>query len=101
MSLTEYHDPSGFGLTVNAREDGTLEAAYVRVSENQVARTEELIESVLLVDYDHDGNLVGIEILAPVKISQVIEIANRLEVKQRESFQNFVRSSAPPGLVHA
>jgi len=101
MPLTEYHDPTGFGLTVNAREDGTLEAAYLRLSDNQVVRTEELIESVLLVDYDHNGGLIGIEILAPVKISQIIEIASPLEAKQRESFQNFVRSSAPPGLVHA
>ena len=101
MAVSESRDPAGFGLTVNSREDGTSVAAYIRISGNQVARTEELIQSVLLVDFDHDGNLVGIEILAPVEISQVIEIADRLEAKQREAFQKFVRSSAPPGLVLA
>lgn len=98
--MSAYHNPTGFGLNVIAREDGTLEAAYVRISQNQLARTEELVESVLLLDYDHDNCLVGIEILAPVKVSQVEELASRLQESQRESFQNFVRSSAPPGLVH-
>ena len=99
--MSVYHEAPGLGLRVNAREDGTLEAAYIRISENQVDRTEELIESVLLLDYDHDGRVVGIEILAPVKVAQVVELANRLEESQRASFENFVRSSAPPGLVHA
>ncbi len=101
MSISEYHAPTGFGLTVHAREDGALEAAYVRISEKQVARTEELVDSALMLDYDRDGGLVGIEILAPVKMSQILEISNRLEPSQRESFEKFVRSSAPPGLVHA
>jgi uncharacterized protein YuzE len=98
---TAFHQPTGFGLSVQAREDGTLEAAYVRLSQQKVSRTEELIESVLLLDCDEDGSVVGIEILAPVNVSQVEELANRLDASQREAFLNFVRSSAPPGLIHA
>jgi uncharacterized protein YuzE len=90
---------TGFGLTVNAREDGTLEAAYLQISNNKVVRTEELVESVLLLDYDQNDHIAGIEILAPVKISQVMEIADRLELSHQDSFRNFVRSSAPPALL--
>jgi uncharacterized protein YuzE len=90
-----------FGLTVSAREDGTLEAAYVQLSKNQVARTEELIESVLLLDLDSRGAIVGIEILAPVSISVVMNLAKRLEEPQRKSFKKFLKASAPPALVHA
>jgi uncharacterized protein YuzE len=90
---------SGLGLRVSAREDGTLEAAYIQVSAGEAARTEELIPSVLLVDFDEQNNLIGIELLAPVKISQVLEVANRLSEPQRDAFNRFVRNYAPPALV--
>ena len=98
---TAFHQPTGFGLSVQAREDGSLEAAYVRLSQQKVSRTDELIESVLLLDFDEDGAVVGIEILAPVSVAQIEELASRLEASQRDAFLNFVRSSAPPGLMHA
>lgn len=90
---------SGLALSVSARDDGSLEAAYLRISDKQVASTEELVESVLLVDFDQGGRLVGIEILAPVKITQVLQLADRLEASQRSAFENFVRSSAPPAFL--
>lgn len=91
----------GFGLTVNARSDGSLEAAYLQISKGQVAHTEEIVESVLLLDFDHDENLLGIEILAPVSIEQVMEIAERLDSQKKSSFKNFVQSSVPPALVRS
>lgn len=100
MSVSEYNDPTGFAMSVSTRENGTLEAAYVRISQNQVARTEELVESVLLVDFDHNEDVAGIEILAPITVSQVVAVASRLDASQRTAFENFVRSSAPPGLVN-
>jgi uncharacterized protein YuzE len=99
MSTQARQNSPGFGLNVSARADGTLEAAYLRISENQVARTEELVESVLMVDFDRDGDPVGIEILAPVSFNQIMAIVGRLAAPQRQPFENFVRSSAPPGLV--
>ena len=42
----------------------SVEAAYVRLAHGEVERTEEIIESVLFVDYDSKGNAIGIEILA-------------------------------------
>lgn len=90
---------AGLAVSVSARDDGSLEAAYLRISDKQAARTKELNESVLLVDFDQDGRLVGIEILAPVKIAQVLELANQLEASKRQAFENFVRSSAPPAFL--
>jgi uncharacterized protein YuzE len=98
---TASHQSTGFGLSVQAREDGSLEAAYVRLSQRQVARTEELIESSLLLDFDDDGALVGIEVLAPVNVTEVEGLASRLDASQRNAFVNFVRSSAPPGLMRS
>jgi len=89
------------GLTVHARTDGSLEAAYLRLSKNPVIRTEEVVESALLLDFDDHDKVVGVEILAPVRLDQVLQLAGRLDADSQSSFLNFVRSSAPPALVTA
>ncbi len=99
MAMSIEPASSGFGLTVSAREDGSLRVAYVQISANQVARTEELVESTLLIDVDHDGKAVGIEILAPVRMDEILGLAERLDVSQREAFKNFIAGSVPPALV--
>jgi uncharacterized protein YuzE len=86
-------------LSVTARGDGSLEVAYLQLSEAKVSRTQELIESVLLIDLDSNDHLVGIEILAPIEIGEVIGLAEMLEESQREAFTQFVRAFTPPGLV--
>jgi uncharacterized protein YuzE len=86
----------GFELSVNARNDGTLEAAYIQVSRASVARTREIVEDVLLADYDSRGRLVGIEILAPVKLSYLTKLVDR---SRRAPFRRFVATSAPRDLI--
>jgi hypothetical protein len=86
-------------LSINARPDGTLEAAYVQVSEKAVASTRELIRSVLVVDFDADGELVGVEFLAPVKVADVEKIAKSLESPQRDSFETFIHKYIPSALM--
>lgn len=41
-------------------------AYYERLSNKPVATTKEIIPDTLLVDYDADGEPVGIEIIAPI-----------------------------------
>lgn len=60
--------PVGFEVSMSARDDGTIEAMYVLISDKSVAETRELDEDILLGDYDDKGELVGIEILAPVSL---------------------------------
>lgn len=93
--------PNGIKLSITAREDGTLDAAYVAVSQEKVARSEEIIESVLILDFDSAGGLVGVEILAPVKISDVHQVAKMLEGPTRESFNRFMDTYAPASIVTA
>jgi uncharacterized protein YuzE len=88
-----------FGLSVTARPDGSLEAAYLQLSDHKVARTEEVVQSGLLLDLDENNEIVGVEILAPVSLDRVIDLADRLDESQRQAFETFVRSSAPPALV--
>lgn len=90
---------NNFNLSINARDDGTLEAAYIQLSSAKAARTDELIPSVLLIDMDSSGNVVGVEILAPVDIATVHAVAKKLKVKQRKSFNTFIEKYAPKSLV--
>ena len=87
-----------FELSISAREDGTLEAVYIQVSDREVARTEEIIEDVLLADYDAKGRIVGFEILAPVKIGQLIE---RVDRPKRASLNRFIEVAAPKQFITA
>jgi uncharacterized protein YuzE len=86
----------GYELSLSGRADGTLEAAYIYFKKGKAKRTEEIIEDSLLADYDEDGELLGLEILAPVKLS---DLAKYVEQSRRASFRKFVRHSAPTALV--
>jgi uncharacterized protein YuzE len=91
--------PLGFQISINGRDDGTLEALYIRLSTNKVARTDEVPgESEVLADYDSAGRLVGIEILSPVKLRKLVGLVDE---PRRRPFSKFVRSAAPEQLVCA
>ena len=83
---------------MSARNDGTLEALYITLLDSKCAHTVEVIEDILLADYDKQDRLVGIEVLAPVKLSA---IANLVEVELRAPFRKFVKQQAPEELVLA
>jgi uncharacterized protein YuzE len=80
---------SNFNLSISARENGTLEAAYIQLSDAPVAMTHELGGSVV-VDFDANSNVVGVEILAPITVAMVHRIADALKPAERESFNQFV-----------
>ena len=86
----------GFELSISGRDDGTIEAAYVRLSRAKVAKTTEVVEDILMADYSASGALVGIEVLAPVKLSQLTRL---VDAPKRASLRRFLRNSAPGELV--
>jgi uncharacterized protein YuzE len=88
----------GFELSLSGRNDGTLEAAYFRFKKGKVKRTKEVIQDTLMADYDDKGELLGIEVLAPVRLSV---LAKQVEAPRRSSFRKFIRQSAPADLVYA
>ncbi len=88
----------GFEMSISARDDGTIEAVYILVRDEKAVRTEEIVEDILLADYNSRGRLVGVEILAPVKIKR---IASLVEEPRRRPFRRFIRERAPEELVLA
>jgi len=90
--------PIGFEISISGNDDGTLEAAYITLREGKAARTREIVEDIVLADYDSRGRLIGIEILAPVKLSKLTPL---VEEKRRKPFRNFIKTQAPEDLVLA
>lgn len=87
-----------FQVSISGRNDGTIEAVYIYLSDNKVARTVERIDSQLLVDYDRRGNIVGIEILAAVPIQKVTKL---VDPPVRRPFKRFIKESVPRDFVYA
>lgn len=92
-------DMPQFELSVSGRNDGTLEAAYIQLLDATVHKTVEIREGILLADYADDGRVVGIEILAPVKLCEVIELVKEDEL--RDIFRGFLTRSVSRELVTA
>jgi uncharacterized protein YuzE len=86
----------GFEISTSGDEDGEVESAYIYLSHNPVARSRTHKAEVLMADYDAAGEIVGIEIIAPVRISGLVELA---DPDQREAFERFIRGAAPPALI--
>jgi uncharacterized protein YuzE len=80
-----------FQISLSGRSDGTLEAMYIRLRKGTVARTEEKEDDVLLCDYDRRGNLLGIEILAPVTLNKLARLVSQ---PVRQPFRRFVTRTA-------
>lgn len=87
----------GFELSVSERDNGTLEAVYITLHDEPSVRTEEVVEDVLFADYNAAGELIGIEILAPVRLG---DLTHLVEPARRTPFARFVERRVPHEFVH-
>ena len=87
----------GYELSISAAEDGSVEALYISVHRTKIVRTVELIPGKLLADYSQAGDLVGLEVIGPVKLSV---LTKKVPLENREPIQALLRNGAGP-LIHA
>jgi len=62
-------------------------AAYLRIRVGKIANTREISEGVAFADYEADGSLLGIELLAPCDA----EVLERVSESEPESVRQFLR----------
>lgn len=87
-----------FRLEVSFHEaTGEPVAAYLRVREGPVTETKEVREGVAFADYGADGDLLGIELLAPCDR----ELLDRLSEEEPEAVRRFLCETARRPLVFA
>jgi uncharacterized protein YuzE len=74
---------------------GGVRAAYVRVREGKVHETREVVEGRAFADYNEQGLLLGIELLAPC----TAEVLDSISQDEPEPVRRFIRGSPPRELV--
>jgi uncharacterized protein YuzE len=99
MSTLDRSPRQGFDISIHAREDGSLVAAYIQLREGTSVRTETILKNALLVDRDESDRVLGIEILAPVTLLVLQQVADHLEPEEQAAYRNFVTNYAPPSLL--
>lgn len=85
-----------FKVEVSINETtGSLRAAYLRVRDGSASDTREIVSGKAFADYSEDGELLGVEFLAPCTAS----VLDRITEKEPNNVQRFFRSAVPHELV--
>ena len=72
-------------------ETGDVSAVYFYIRPGKSALVKEFAGGCAFADYDRNGHLLGIEILAPCEIAVLDKIARR----ESKPIKNFLRNSIP------
>jgi uncharacterized protein YuzE len=87
MQMSGYN----FGIGIEVQNDsGELLAVYFQVRKGKVSETREFEDGNVFADYNARGELLGIEVLGPAKLSTLDEI-----IGEDALMQQFVRRSVP------
>ena len=86
-----------FRLSISTeKETGRLIAVYFQVRTGHVKKTREYENGNALANYNEEGELLGIELLAPCSVTAVDKIA-----KKDKAVRQFVRQNAPRKMLLA
>src|SRR5262249_39385446 len=86
-----------FGVNIEVNAQGSVSAAYFSIRPGKSAHVREFADGNAFADYDHDGRLLGIELLGPCQIA----VLDRIARKEPAQVKKFVRQSMPRGLALA
>lgn len=86
-----------FRVTIETENaTGRVLAVYFRIRNGEVAEVREFAEGNAFANYGHQGQLLGVELLAPCTVRVLDKIA-RGEPKAKR----FIRRSLPPAMVRS
>jgi uncharacterized protein YuzE len=79
-----------FGVLVTTNKvTGEIMAAYLQIREGKAAEVREYCDGAAFANYNRHGELIGIELLAPCKLSVLTRIS------QDNSVKRFIRHGIP------
>jgi uncharacterized protein YuzE len=91
--MSAKHDFS-FQVSVETHnQTGAVLAVYLQIRKGKSTVTKEYANGDAFADYDRNGRLLGIELLAPCRASVLDRIAKQKPAK------DFVRNSIPRGML--
>jgi uncharacterized protein YuzE len=91
---------TNFAISVEVDKDtGRVLAVYLQVREGKAASVEEFAGGRAFANYNRDGELLGVEILAPCEIKVLDRIAKTAPAGIRNRVKGFFRDSIPQHMV--
>lgn len=72
---------------------GRIRAVYLQVRAGQAPTTGEMVAGTVLADYNRQGDLLGVELLAPCELGVLDEIA------QDDATREYFRRTVPLGFI--
>ena len=89
-----------FQVSVETDEaTGDVLAVYFQFRSGNVADTREFANGKVFADYSKQGELLGVEMLAPCKVSIMDRIAREETTAVRRQAKQFLRQSGPRQMV--
>ncbi len=74
--------------------DKQILAVYVKIRDGEVFKTVEIAEGECLADEDKNGNLLGVEMLAPGKLKLGLEALTSVYHDQSEGIEEIIRNAS-------
>ena len=82
-------------------ETGETLSVYFQVRSGRSRQTREYADGSAFADFNSRGELIGIELLAPCRVSIVDKIAKDETTDFRRQTKNFIKQSGPRAMVPA
>lgn len=94
--------PLAFEVSVETEEStGEVVCVYFQIRKGKSHLTQEYADGAAFADYNRQGELIGIEILAPCSVSVVDQLAANESAELRKMTKRFLRDSGPRKMIAA
>ena len=91
-----------FGVSISTEDaTGDVLAVYFQIRSGRVHETREFAEGAALADYNKHGELIGIELLSPCRVSIVDTLAANEPIEIRRKTKQFMRQAGPRQMIAA
>jgi hypothetical protein len=92
--------PIAFDVQVTTDDTtGVVQSVYFKIRGGRVLQTVEFEDGAAFADYNRYGELIGIELLGPCKVSVVDKLAANESKEARLKVKEYVKNSGPRALV--
>lgn len=85
-------------MVTNDNRTGKILSVYFRIRSGKAAQVKEFQDGAAFANYNHKGELIGIELLAPCQLA-VLDKISKSEPKAQLEVRRFVRGNMPRDMV--
>ena len=94
--------PMKFAISIETEDaTGAVMSVYFQVRKGKHHHAKEFARGAAIADYDNHGFLLGVELLAPCRVTIVDELAKSEPWQARSGIKRFMRNAGPRELVPA